>query len=74
MNDINRVQKAQVNYKDLYWYKKISKIAENNNAVLIDLMDFIDFKEKAFYFHSCDGHWSEFGNFFASETFLRSIN
>jgi hypothetical protein len=37
-------------------------------------MDFIDFKEKAFYFHSCDGHWSEFGNFFASETFLRSIN
>lgn len=72
--DINRFQKTQINYKDLYWYKKILKIAENNNTILIDLMDFIDFKEKAFYFHSCDGHWSELGNFFAFETFLSSLN
>ena len=60
------------NYKDLYWYKKISKISSENNTVLIDLMDYIDFKKKPFYFHSCDGHWSKLGNLFAASIFLEN--
>ena len=46
------------------------KITQRNNSVLIDLMDFVNFKEKPFYFHSCDGHWSKYGNEFAAKIFL----
>ncbi len=70
--DINNFQKNNENYKDLYWYKKISKISSENNTVLIDLMDYIDFKKKPFYFHSCDGHWSKLGNLFAASIFLEN--
>ena len=68
--DINNFQKNKTNYKNFYWYKKIIEISERNNSILIDLMDFIDFKKKPFYFHSCDGHWSEYGNNFAAKVFL----
>ncbi len=68
--DINNYQKNKIDYKNLYWFKKIKKISEKNNSVLIDLLDFIDFKKKSFYFHSCDGHWSEYGNDFAAKIFL----
>ena len=66
----NNLQKNKTNYKNFYWYKKIIEISERNNSILIDLMDFIDFKKKPFYFHSCDGHWSEYGNNFAAKVFL----
>lgn len=68
--DINNFQKNRVDYKNLYWFKEIKKISDRNNSVLIDLLDFINFKEKPFYFHSCDGHWSEYGNDFAAKIFL----
>tara|TARA_Y100000741_G_C18162495_1_gene521798 strand:+ start:659 stop:880 length:222 start_codon:yes stop_codon:yes gene_type:complete len=67
-------KKKNINYKNFYWYKKINKISDENNSVLIDLMDYIDFKEKPFYFHSCDGHWSDFGNKFAAKIFLEHYN
>ena len=70
--DINNVTKNKVNYKNLLWYKKITQLAERNNTILIDLMDFIDFKEKHLYFHSCDGHWNEYGNEFAANSFLEN--
>jgi hypothetical protein len=72
--DISNFQKSNENYKDLYWYKEIAKIAINNNSVLIDLMDYVDFKKKPFYFHSCDGHWSEYGNSFAANVFINNYN
>lgn len=72
--DINRFQKKKINYKNFYWYKKINKISDRNNSVLIDLMDHIDFKKKPFYFHSCDGHWSDYGNSFAAKIFLEHYN
>ena len=68
--DINNFQKNKTDYKNFYWYKKIIEISKRNNSILIDLMDFIDFKKKPFYFHSCDGHWSEYGNNFAAKVFL----
>ena len=68
--DINNFQKNKTDYKNFYWYEKIIEISERNNSILIDLMDFIDFKKKPFYFHSCDGHWSEYGNNFAANVFL----
>ena len=68
--DINNFQKNKTDYKNFYWYEKIIEISERNNSILIDLMDFIDFKKKPFYFHSCDGHWSEYGNNFAAKIFL----
>ena len=41
------------------------------NSKIIDLMDFVDFKIKSKYFHSCDGHWSNYGNEFAASSFLK---
>ena len=61
----------ETNYKDLYWYKKIQLLSKKNNSTLIDLLDYIDYKKKHLYFHSCDGHWSEYGNIFASNIFLK---
>ena len=60
------------NYKDLYWYKQIKLLSKKNNSILIDLMDHIDYKKKHLYFHSCDGHWSEYGNKFSSNIFLKT--
>ena len=34
-------------------------------------MDFVDFKIKSKYFHSCDGHWNNYGNEFAAISFLK---
>ena len=45
-----------------------------NNSILIDLMDYIKFEKKPQYFHSCDGHWSETGNLFAADIFLKYYN
>jgi len=72
--DINNFQKNKKNYKELYWYKQLAKILEKNNSTLIDLMDYIEFDKKALYFHSCDGHWSEYGNLFAANVFLKYYN
>ncbi|MBD1141199.1 hypothetical protein IDH20_03445 [Pelagibacterales bacterium SAG-MED39] len=69
--DINNFQKNKTNYKDFYWFKELSQISKRNNITLIDLMDYINFKKKHLYFHSCDGHWSRYGNFFAAEVFLK---
>lgn len=69
--DINNFLSTGLNYKNLYWYKKLIALSERNNSTLIDLMDYKDFKKKSNYFHSCDGHWSEYGNRFAAEVFLK---
>ncbi len=69
--DINNFLSTGLNYKNLYWYKKMTALSERNNTTLIDLMDYKDFKKKSNYFHSCDGHWSEYGNRFAAEVFLK---
>tara|TARA_Y100000591_G_C21808285_1_gene686292 strand:- start:35 stop:1042 length:1008 start_codon:yes stop_codon:yes gene_type:complete len=74
IHDININQKNKVNYKNLYWYKEINKLANLNNSKIVDLMDFTDFKIKSKYFHSCDGHWSDFGNRFAANSFLKIYN
>ena len=72
--DINNFQKDELNYKKFYWYNELTKLSIRNGAVLIDLMDYINFKDKPLYFHSCDGHWSEYGNFFAADVFLNQYN
>ena len=71
IHDINIYQKNKVNYKNLYWYKEINKLADINNSKIIDLMDFVDFDIKSKYFHSCDGHWNNYGNEFAANSFLK---
>ena len=70
--DINNFQKKNNSYKDLYWYKEIYKLADRNNTTIIDLMDYVKFEDKLLYFHSCDGHWSEYGNQFSAKSFLEN--
>tara|TARA_B100001057_G_scaffold417173_1_gene435627 strand:- start:2070 stop:3080 length:1011 start_codon:yes stop_codon:yes gene_type:complete len=72
--DINNYLDSNINYKKLYWYKELNKLASRNNSTIIDLMEYIDFKNKHKYFHSCDGHWSVKGNLFAAKTFLEFYN
>ena len=72
--DINNFQKNKINYKNLYWYNELEKLSKRNNSILIDLMDYIKFEKKPQYFHSCDGHWSEIGNLFAADIFLKYYN
>ena len=72
--DINNFQKNKINYKNLYWYNELKKLSKRNNSTLIDLMDYIKFEKKPQYFHSCDGHWSETGNLFAADIFLKYYN
>ena len=72
--DINNFQKNKINYKNFYWYNELEKLSKRNNSILIDLMDYIKFEKKPQYFHSCDGHWSEFGNLFAADIFLKYYN
>ena len=72
--DINNFQKNKINYKEFYWYKTLVNLLDKNNSTLIDLMDYIEFDKKALYFHSCDGHWSDYGNSFAANIFLKYYN
>jgi len=64
----------KTDYKNLYWYKEINLLAKKNNTKLVDLMNYIEYKKRHLYFHSCDGHWSEYGNSFASNVFLNFRN
>ncbi len=68
--DINNVQKKNINYKNLYWYEEIVKLAKRNETIIVDLMDFVNFENKLLYFHPCDGHWSEYGSEFSANSFL----
>ena len=70
-SDIISLNRKKTDYKNLYWYSEIKKIAENSNSILIDLMDHIDFEKKHIYYHSCDGHWSEYGNKYVANIFLK---
>ena len=70
-SDIISLKRKKTDYKNLYWYSEIKKIAENSNSILIDLMDHIDFEKKHVYYHSCDGHWSEYGNKYVANIFLK---
>ena len=45
------------------------KLADRNNTTIIDLMDSVKFEDKLLYFHSCDGHWSKYGNQFSANSF-----
>lgn len=59
-------------YKEYYWYKNLKLIADENNVKLIDLLDYSLFEVKHLYFHSCDGHWSAYGNNFAAKKYLEN--
>mgnify|MGYP001223087786 FL=1 len=60
-------------YKNLYWYKQLTVLAEKNNTKVIDLYDFIDLNIQYKYFHNCDLHWSNFGNESVANFFLQSL-
>ena len=72
ISDVISLNRKKMDYKNLYWYSKIKNIAKNNNSILIDLMDHIDFKKKHIYYHSCDGHWSDYGNQYVANIFLEN--
>ncbi len=65
-----RFNKSEKNYKKLYWFKELLSLSKKLNFNIIDLNDVFDIKKVNQYFHSCDGHWSSYGNFAAAEHFL----
>ena len=60
-------------YKNLYWYKQLTDLAEKNNTKVIDLYDFLNLNVQYKYFHNCDIHWSNFGNESVANFFLQHL-
>ena len=58
-------------YKELYWFQKLLSLSKINKFDIIDLNDVFDVNNVNRYFHSCDGHWSPYGNLVAAQYFLK---
>lgn len=56
-----------------YWYQNLSNLATNSGGVFIDLSDY-DVPNIDELFHSCDGHWSDFGNRWAAEVIYMNLS
>ncbi|OUX54356.1 MAG: hypothetical protein CBE47_01230 [Pelagibacteraceae bacterium TMED287] len=65
-----RFNQSDKNYKNLYWFQELESMSQKLDFELIDLNDVFNIKNVNEYFHSCDGHWSKYGNFAAAEHFL----
>lgn len=55
------------------WYQNLISLATTSGGVFIDLSDF-EVSNIAELFHSCDGHWSEFGNRWAAEVISMKLS
>lgn len=75
-NDILRYKKnmdsIDTSYKDQYWYKELYKLANKKNIFTIDLIEHLP-KNIESLFHSCDGHWNDYGNKWAAENISKFI-
>lgn len=69
-NDILRYKKnlgsLNKSYKDQYWFKELYKLSKEKNFFIIDLMEYIP-NQIENLFHSCDGHWNDYGNKWAAD-------
>ncbi len=65
-----RFNQSNKKYKNLYWFKELELMSQKLDFKLIDLNDVFNIKNINEYFHSCDGHWSTYGNSAAAEHFL----
>jgi hypothetical protein len=55
------------------WYQNLNSLATNSGGVFIDLSDF-EVPNIDEMFHSCDGHWSDFGNRWAAEAISMKLS
>ena len=50
------------NYKNLKWYLDLKRISSQTNSILFDLADHLKEEDWEKMVHTCDGHWSIYGN------------
>jgi len=61
-------------YKNLYWYKKITDIANLNETRVLDLMDYVSKKKWLNNILTCDPHWNKNGHEWAAESYINFSN
>ena len=49
-------------YKNLKWYFDLKRISSQTNSILFDLADHLKKEDLGKMVHTCDGHWSTYGN------------
>jgi len=49
-------------YKNLKWYLDLKRISSQTNSILFDLADHLKKEDWEKMVHTCDGHWSIYGN------------
>ena len=49
-------------YKNLKWYLDLKRISSQTNSILFDLADHLKEEDWEKMVHTCDGHWSIYGN------------
>jgi len=49
-------------YKNLKWYLDLKRISSQTNSILFDLADHLKKEDWGKMVHTCDGHWSIYGN------------
>jgi len=55
--------------------KKLKRFLEDNNVLYIDILSHLHSYTKDWekYYHSCDGHWSEFGNLIIAQYLIENL-
>jgi hypothetical protein len=48
--------------KNLKWYLDLKRISSQTNSILFDLADHLKKEDWEKMVHTCDGHWSIYGN------------
>ena len=61
------------NYKNLKWYFDIKRISSQTNSILFDLADHLKKEDRGKMVHTCDGHWSIYGNSIVAKLIKKKI-
>ena len=60
-------------YKNLQWFKDLQSLISKYDVNLINIEDYVDYKNYNKLIHTCDDHWNKYGNDFVAEIVFKEI-
>ena len=68
---LSKVDKSLI--KSQYWYNELQSLSRASGGFFLDLLSVLP-SNPNLLFHTCDGHWSEYGNNWAANEIFKMLN
>lgn len=68
---LSKVDKSLI--ESQYWYKELQSLSQTSGGFFLDLLSVLP-SNPNLLFHTCDGHWSKYGNNWAANEILKMLN